>query len=42
MLQEKLQLADNIVGTGEDFLTDLSTAELKEYLALSQQAVAEF
>jgi SNF2 family DNA or RNA helicase len=42
MLAEKLQLADNIVGTGEDFLTDLSTAELKEYLALSQQAVAEF
>jgi SNF2 family DNA or RNA helicase len=42
MLAEKLQLADNIVGSGEDFLTDLSTAELKEYLALSQQAVAEF
>ncbi len=41
MLQEKSQLAANIVGSGDDWLTELSTSELKDYLALSREAVAE-
>ena len=37
MLQEKSQLAANIVGSGDDWLTELSTSELKDYLALSRE-----
>jgi SNF2 family DNA or RNA helicase len=40
MLQEKSQLASNIVGSGDDWLTELSTSELKDYLSLSREAVA--
>jgi SNF2 family DNA or RNA helicase len=40
MLQEKSQLAANIVGSGDDWLTELSTSELKDYLSLSREAVA--
>ena len=40
MLQEKSQLAANIVGSGDDWLTELSTTELKEYLSLSREALA--
>ena len=35
-------LAESIVGGGEEWLTELSTADLKEYLRLSEQAVGEF
>ena len=31
-----------IVGGGDEWLTDLSTAELREYLKLSDEAVGEF
>jgi SNF2 family DNA or RNA helicase len=41
MLQEKSQLASNIVGSGDDWLTELSTSDLKDYLSLSREAVAE-
>lgn len=41
MIEEKRDLADRIVGTGEAWLTELSTAELRELLALSTDAVAE-
>ena len=34
MLAEKAALAQNIVGSGDDWLTELSTTELKEYLSL--------
>ena len=40
MLQEKSQLAANIVGSGDDWLTELSTTELKEYLSLGREAMA--
>jgi SNF2 family DNA or RNA helicase len=41
MLEEKRGLADRIVGAGEKWLTELSTDDLREVLALSQDAVAE-
>ena len=41
MLQEKSQLAANIVGSGDDWLTELSTTELKEYLSLSREALTD-
>ena len=42
LLNEKVHLAESIVGGGEEWLTELSTADLKEYLRLSDQAVGEF
>ena len=42
LLTEKLALADKIIGSGDDWLTNLSTEQLREYLALSQEAVGEF
>ena len=41
MLQEKSQLASNIVGSGDEWLTELSTSELRDYLALSREAIAD-
>src|SRR6185437_883298 len=42
LLTEKTHLAETIVGGGEDWLTELSTADLREYVRLSEQAVSEF
>ena len=36
MLAEKAALAQNIVGSGDDWLTELSTGELRDYLSLSR------
>ncbi len=41
MIERKQALAGSIVGTGEAWLTELSTADLKELFALRAQAVAE-
>jgi len=41
VLTEKAALADRIVGSGDEWLTDLSTAELRDVLRLSREAVAE-
>lgn len=41
LLEEKRALADNIVGAGEDWLTELSTDRLREIFSLSREAVAE-
>ena len=41
MIEEKKALADRIVGTGESWLTELSTADLRQVLALSPEAVSE-
>jgi non-specific serine/threonine protein kinase len=41
LLAEKSAMAAQIVGSGEEWLTGLSTRELREYLNLSPQAVAE-
>ena len=42
LLSEKTHLAETIVGGGDEWLTELSTAELREYVRLSEQAVGEF
>jgi SNF2 family DNA or RNA helicase len=41
MIEAKKDLADRIVGTGEGWLTELSTDDLKDVLALRPEAVAE-
>jgi SNF2 family DNA or RNA helicase len=41
MIEEKKALAEQIVGTGESWLTELSTDELRSVLALSSDAVSE-
>ncbi|MFC4050801.1 SNF2-related protein [Actinomadura syzygii] len=40
MIERKKALADSIVGTGEDWLTELSVAELRDVLRLSPDAVS--
>jgi SNF2 family DNA or RNA helicase len=40
MIEQKKALAEQIVGTGESWLTDLSTAALREVLTLSPDAVS--
>ena len=39
LLSEKLALADKIIGSGDEWLTNMSTDQLREYLALSKEAV---
>ena len=39
MISRKQELAEQVVGTGEGWLTELSTAELKDLFALSKEAV---
>ena len=41
MIERKKEVADLVVGTGEAWLTELSTAELREIFALRHGAVAE-
>ncbi len=41
LLEQKRHLADNIVGSGGDWLTELSTDQLRDLFTLSQEAVAE-
>jgi SNF2 family DNA or RNA helicase len=41
MIEAKRALAQRIVGTGEGWLTELSTDQLREVIALSSDAVGE-
>jgi len=41
MIEEKKDLAEQVLGTGETWLTELSTAELRDVFALSADAVRE-
>ncbi|MFQ5694436.1 MAG: DEAD/DEAH box helicase [Terriglobia bacterium] len=41
MIERKKEIAEGVVGTGEGWLTELSTAELKQLFALSQEAIGE-
>jgi hypothetical protein len=41
MIEHKKTLAEGVVGTGEGWLTELSTTQLKDLFALSRTAVAE-
>ena len=40
MIERKKAIADNVVGAGEAWLTELSTAEIKELFALRQEALS--
>lgn len=40
MIERKREVADKVLGTSEGWLTELSTAELKELFALRKEAVA--
>lgn len=40
MIERKKKLAESIVGTGEDWLTSLSTGELREVIRLAPEAVS--
>jgi SNF2 family DNA or RNA helicase len=41
MIERKKVLAESIVGSGENWLTEMSTDQLKELFALSREAVGE-
>ncbi len=41
MIQAKTQLANEIIGSGEDWLTELSTGQLRDLLTLRTHAAAE-
>jgi SNF2 family DNA or RNA helicase len=41
MIEQKKELAESIVGSGENWLTEMSTTQLKELFALSREAVGE-
>jgi len=41
LIESKREVAANVVGTGEGWLTELSTAELKDLFALRQEAIAD-
>jgi SNF2 family DNA or RNA helicase len=41
MIEQKKYLAQNIIGSGENWLTEMSTNQLKELFALSREAVGE-
>lgn len=41
MIEQKLHLAESIVSSGEGWLTEMSTTQLKELFALSREAVGE-
>jgi len=41
MIESKLALAEDVIGSGEDWLTELSTAQLRELLTLRPEALAD-
>jgi SNF2 family DNA or RNA helicase len=41
MIERKKEIADKVIGTGEAWLTELSTAELKSLFTLRKEAVGE-
>jgi SNF2 family DNA or RNA helicase len=41
MLEKKKGLAEKIVGTGEDWITELSTEQLRQLFTLRKEAVVE-
>ena len=41
MIEQKKELAENVVGTGEAWLTEMSTSQLRDLFKLSREAVGE-
>ena len=42
MIEHKLELAEQVVGSGEGWLTELSTQEIRDLLTLRQEAVGDW
>ena len=38
MIEQKMELAENIVGSGENWISDLSVGQLREMLVLRESA----
>jgi SNF2 family DNA or RNA helicase len=41
MIEQKTELATNIIGSGEQYLTEMSTDELRDILTLRREAVGD-
>ena len=41
MIDRKQQVASRVVGTGEDWLTEMSNDQLRDLFALRQEAIGE-
>jgi SNF2 family DNA or RNA helicase len=41
MIEAKTELAQNVIGSGEEWLTELSTSQLREILTLRKEAVGD-
>jgi SNF2 family DNA or RNA helicase len=41
MIESKIALAEDVIGSGEDWLTELSTSQLRDVLTLRSDAVAD-
>jgi SNF2 family DNA or RNA helicase len=41
MIEQKIELAQNIIGDGERWLTELDTQQLRELLTLREDAVGD-
>jgi hypothetical protein len=41
MIEQKTELAENIIGSGEAWLTELSTEQLRDMLTLRRDAVGD-
>jgi len=41
MIEQKMELATNIIGSGEQWLTELSTSELRDLVALGPDAIGD-
>jgi len=39
MIESKKELAENIIGTGEGWLTEMTTEQLKDLFTLKREAV---
>ncbi len=42
IIERKLELAENIVGSGESWLTKLTSAEFKQLMALREEAIGDW
>ncbi len=42
MSEEKRKLARNIIGSGDEWITEMSTDALRDFFTLSREAVGEY
>jgi hypothetical protein len=41
MIEQKKEISEKVIGTGEAWLTELSTAKLKDLFALRKEAIGD-